>query len=60
MAKYRKEPVDVDAVQWTGRNQNEICGFVNRADLLNYGWNDMYMESGNTAPTAARRWMRRK
>lgn len=27
MAKYRKKPVIVEAVQWTGNNYDEICEF---------------------------------
>lgn len=45
MAKYRKKPVEIEAVQWTGRNRNEICSVVNRADLHSYGWNDLYIET---------------
>lgn len=26
--KYRKKPVVIDAIQWTGDNWNEICGFI--------------------------------
>lgn len=29
MAKYRKKPVEVEAVQWTGENDTEIVRFVN-------------------------------
>lgn len=41
--KYRKKPVVIEAVQWTGDNYNEICTFMgkypsyidsNRKDLL--------------------------
>jgi len=28
MAKYRKKPVVIDAVEWTGDNINEICDFM--------------------------------
>lgn len=29
--KYRKKPVEVEAVQWTGENVGEINGFCNPA-----------------------------
>ena len=29
MAKYRKKPVVIDAVQWTGNNEEEILDFCN-------------------------------
>lgn len=29
MAKYRKKPVEVEAVQWTGENGAEVVRFVN-------------------------------
>lgn len=28
MAKYRKKPVVIEAVQWTGKNEEEIKEFV--------------------------------
>lgn len=28
MAKYRKKPVEVEAVQWTGKNPKEIACFI--------------------------------
>jgi hypothetical protein len=28
MAKYRKKPVVIEAVQWTGTNQDEIAAFA--------------------------------
>lgn len=28
MAKYRKKPVVIEAIQWTGDNYNEICRFT--------------------------------
>lgn len=30
MAKYRKKPVVIEAVQWTGHNISEICKFTDR------------------------------
>jgi hypothetical protein len=29
--KYRKKPVVIEAVQWNGKNQNQILGFTNYA-----------------------------
>ena len=34
--KYRKKPVTIDAIQWTGKNQEEIKNFVKQ---------DMYFSS---------------
>lgn len=28
--RYRKKPVTIEAVQWTGNNISEICKFTNR------------------------------
>lgn len=28
MAKYRKKPIVIDAVQWTGTNQDEVIEFL--------------------------------
>ena len=30
MAKYRKKPVEVEAVQWTGKNPKQIADFFGR------------------------------
>ena len=30
MAKYRKKPVTIEAIQWTGENRSEICFFTGR------------------------------
>ena len=41
MKKYRKLPVTVEAVQYTGRNQNEIFEFVGQElarNALGYLW----------------------
>lgn len=29
MAKYRKKPVVIEAIQWTGKNNKEIMDFAN-------------------------------
>lgn len=29
MAKYRKKPVEVEAIRWTGKNMKEIESFMN-------------------------------
>lgn len=28
MAKYRKKPVEIEAIQWTGNNETEIAEFT--------------------------------
>ena len=33
--KYRKKPVVVDAVQWTGENQREMFDFLTDHKLMN-------------------------
>jgi len=32
MAKFRKKPVVIEAVKWTGQNRNEINEFIGLAD----------------------------
>lgn len=29
MARFRKKPVEIEAVQWTGSNADEVFGFCN-------------------------------
>ena len=31
--KFRKKPVEIEAVQWTGNNVSEILDFVNHMDI---------------------------
>jgi hypothetical protein len=33
--KYRKKPVVVEAVQWTGKNMVEVFAFVGTAEICN-------------------------
>lgn len=33
MKKYRKKPIDVDAIQWTGENIDEMCLFLGSNNL---------------------------
>lgn len=35
--KYRKKPVVIEAVQWTGANVEEIEAFANSNDVMWYG-----------------------
>lgn len=35
MARYRKKPVVIEAVQWTGRNWNDIHAFI--GSEINHG-----------------------
>ena len=32
MAKYRKKPVEIDAIQWTGENQREMFDFLTNGE----------------------------
>lgn len=40
MAKYRKKPVEIDAIQWTGENQREMFDFLTNGEKK-----DEYMTS---------------
>lgn len=37
MAKYRKRPVIIDAIEWTGKNEKQVLDFMNwqHADVEN-------------------------
>ena len=48
MAKYRKKPVVIEAIQWTGLNLSEIKEFVGSA--LEYEIHDAAWEAGVGAP----------
>lgn len=37
MSKYRKIPVEIEAIQWTGDNYTEIYDFVNNSKNDNLG-----------------------
>lgn len=43
--KYKKKPVEVEALEWTGSNVSEVCGFVGKdvAHLLVLG--ELYIET---------------
>lgn len=45
MSKYRKKPVVIEAIQWTGENLLEICNFTGRCggELLKNG--EMYIDT---------------
>ncbi len=48
MAKYRKKPIVIEAIQWTGSNLNEIKEFVGEAliyDIVDTAW-----KAGKGAP----------
>ena len=32
MAKYRKKPVEIEAIQWTGENQREMFDFLTNGE----------------------------
>ena len=46
--KYRKKPVVIEALQWTGTNLEEIKSFV--GEQLEYDINDTAWEVGKAAP----------
>lgn len=41
--RYRKRPVVIEAVQWTGSNLSEICKFTGRDVAHLYANNNMYI-----------------
>ena len=43
--KYRKKPVVIDAIQWTGKNLLEICNFTGRCggELIKSG--ELYIDT---------------
>ena len=45
MSKYRKKPVAIEAVQWTGENLLEICNFTGRCggELIKNG--ELYIDT---------------
>ena len=47
--KYRKKPVEIEAVQWTGENLNEIIEFVD--GRLNYERNFLHNTTKMSIPT---------
>ena len=48
MAKYRKKPVVIEAMQWTGFNLEEIKGFV--GNCLEHEINDCAYSAGVSVP----------
>jgi hypothetical protein len=36
MAKYRKKPVVIEAIQWDGTNYQEVCDFVRERLVFEY------------------------
>ena len=41
MSKYRKKPVVIDAIKWTGKNLLEIIRFTGQnASAMDYKWED--------------------
>lgn len=41
--KVRKKPTIIDAVQWTGDNENEICDFAPNTISFNYPEKSVYV-----------------
>lgn len=48
MAKYRKKPVEIEAVQWTGENQREIFDFLTneekKEEYMTYSGQNFYID----------------
>lgn len=42
--KYRKKPVEIEAVQWTGRNREVISRFLGSADH-SFVWDDLIIHT---------------
>ena len=38
MPKFRKKPVVIDALQWTGENREEMIEFVNNEAVVGIEW----------------------
>lgn len=36
--KYRKKPVVIEAIQWTGKNEAEILNFFKTDQILNFNY----------------------
>ena len=50
MAKYRKKPVEIDAIQWTGENQREMFDFLTNGEkkdeyMTSHHWRDLSYRS---------------
>jgi hypothetical protein len=41
--RYRKRPVEVDAIRWTGRNETEVIDFIFEDDRWREGIDDGYV-----------------
>lgn len=37
MSKFRKKPVEVEAIQWTGSNPNRVKAFTGEQAVINFG-----------------------
>ena len=48
--KYRKKPVVIEAVQWTGNNPQEISKFIKDDKVLELELHDAAWEAGKGAP----------
>lgn len=44
MAKYRKKPVVIEAIRWTGENEKEIFDFVGLSAFIN-GFGELVIET---------------
>lgn len=41
--KYRKKPVEIEAIEWTGTNINEVLDFINEDDRWKEGIDSKYV-----------------
>lgn len=48
--RFRKKPVEVEAVQWTGENRDEVRAFVGDSVQLTFGATTLLLWSGTVHP----------
>ena len=41
MGRFRKKPVEVDAIRWTGANPNRVKAFTGEQALIDYGTGEL-------------------
>jgi hypothetical protein len=51
--KYRKKPVEIEAVQWTGNNLTEIKTFMNNTDIQGDSNNNLFIATLEGVMTAS-------
>ena len=52
MVKYRKKPIVIEAVQWTGKNHREMFDFLTGTvdEPMNFEREDFYIGRGRDGP----------